>query len=285
MSSADPSPAGPPDDAHERPSIWERMPRWISIPGFLIVVLAVWQGLFDMGLWSELIMPPPTQVAAEMVEVLRELAAGGPLWSDIGLTMTEIAVGYVIAVVLGFSLGIVVAETAFGRIVLMPYVIAINSMPKVAFAPLFVGWFGFGVSSKIAVVVFVSFFPVLIATAAGLASSDRDETGLFRALLASRVQTLFKLKLPNALPFIFTGLKTSAVLAIIGAIIGEFLGAAGGIGQLIRVAGSQLEIARLFAYVFLLGALGSILFQFITWLEARLVFWRAPERPHNAEST
>jgi NitT/TauT family transport system permease protein len=92
---------------------------------------------------------------------------------------------------------------------------------------------------------------------------------------------LFKLKLPVALPFIFAGLKTSAVLAVIGAIVGEFLGAAGGLGQLIRVAGSQLEIARLFAYVILLGIMGGALFQIIAALETKIVFWRDPEPTHS----
>jgi NitT/TauT family transport system permease protein len=267
---------GEPLDLVER-SLWERIPRAVSVAGLVALLVLVWQLAVWLEVTSELILPPPLEVARETLELLENLLRGGFVLENFLITLEEIVLGFLLAAVAGIGLGIVVAETAFGRLVLMPLLVAVNAAPKVAFAPIFVAWFGFGIGAKVAMGAFIAFFPLLIDTAAGLAGTDVDQAKLFRAIRASRLQTFLKLKLPNALPFIFAGLKTAAVLAVVGAIVGEFLGGGRGIGGLIRVASSQLAIDRVFAYVFLLSVIGYAAYAIVAWLERRVVFWRHPE--------
>lgn len=259
----------------ERVTIWERIPRVVSLGVFIGLIVLLWQVVVWAELTSEFILPPPADVARELGEMLHNMATGGFVLDNFWITMKEIFVGLLVAAAAGIGLGTLVGETAFGRTVLMPFLVAVNAAPKVAFAPIFVAWFGFGIWPKVAMGAFIAFFPLLIDTAAGLASVNADEAKLFRAIRASRTQTFLKLKLPNALPFIFAGLKTAAVLAVVGAIVGEFLGGGEGLGALIRIAGSQLAIDRVFAFVAILSVIGYLLYAIVAWLERRVVFWRA----------
>lgn len=156
----------------------------------------------------------------------------------------------------------------------MPYLVAIDTMPKVAFAPLFVAWLGFGIESKVALAAFIATFPIVVGTAAGLHSADENARMLFKTMGASRWQTLVKMKLPLALPQIFTGLKIGAVGVMAGAITGEFLGGGKGFGELIRVAASQLNTPRVFSLILYLSLLGLALYALVTWAQRRVVFWQ-----------
>ena len=258
-------------------SIWEVIPRAISVTGFVALIFLAWQVAVWLDVTSDLILPAPVDVLDETVDLIRNMLEGGFVLENAWITLKEIVLGFLLAAVVGIGLGIAVGETAFGRIVLMPFVVAVNAAPKVAFAPIFVAWFGFGIGAKVAMGAFIAFFPLLIDTAAGLAATDVDQIRLFRAVRASRRQMFVKLKLPNALPFIFAGLKTAAVLAVVGAIVGEFLGGGRGLGGLIRIAGSQLAIDRVFAFVFLLSFIGWAAYAVVAWLERRVVFWRHRE--------
>jgi NitT/TauT family transport system permease protein len=274
--SAEPVARREPLDTVER-SIWEVIPRPISVAGFVVLILLIWQVAVWLDVTSDLILPPPLDVLDETVDLIQNMLEGGFVLDNTWVTLKEIVLGFLLAAVAGIGLGIVVGETAFGRIVLMPFLVGVNAAPKVAFAPIFVAWFGFGIGSKVAMGAFIAFFPLLIDTAAGLASTDAEQLRLFRAVRASRRQTFLKLKLPAALPFIFAGLKTSAVLAVVGAIVGEFLGGGRGLGGLIRIASSQLAIDRVFAFVFILSFIGWAAYALVAWLERRVVFWRRPE--------
>lgn len=258
-------------------SIWERIPAWISIPGFVLVLVFIWQVLVWLDVWSEFVLPPPLEVGDQTWDVVKDMVSGGPVLDSFWITAQEVLLGFLVAVMAGVGLGILVAETAFGRIVVMPFLVGINAAPKVAFAPIFVAWLGFGVSAKIALAAFIAFFPLLIDTAAGLASVDPERAKLFRSIRSPRWQTFMKLKLPSALPFIFAGLKTAAVLAVVGAVVGEFLGGGAGLGESIKIAGSQLAIDRVFAYVIILSVAGYLFYALIVLLERRVVFWRSPE--------
>ncbi len=270
-------PAGEaPLDVVER-SLWERIPRSVSIAGFVALLILVWQGAVWLELTSELILPPPLDVLDETLDLIGNMARGGYVLENFWITLKEIVFGLLLAAAAGIGLGVLVGETAFGRIVLMPVLVAVNAAPKVAFAPIFVAWFGFGIGAKVAMGAFIAFFPLLIDTAAGLAGTDPDQAKLFRAVRASRRQTFLKLKLPNALPFVFAGLKTAAVLAVVGAIVGEFLGGGRGLGGLIRIASSQLAIDRVFAFVFLLSLIGYAAYAIVAWVERRVIFWRHGE--------
>lgn len=259
----------------ERATLWERIPRVISLGAFVALLVLAWQTVIWLGLTSEFILPAPADVARELGEMLEDMARGGYVLDNFWITMKEVLLGLVLAGGLGIGLGALVGETAFGRIVLLPFLVAVNAAPKVAFAPIFVAWFGFGIWPKVAMGAFIAFFPLLIDTAAGLASVNADQAKLFASMRASRAQTFLKLKLPNALPFIFAGLKTAAVLAVVGAIVGEFLGGGEGLGALIRIAGSQLAIDRVFAYVAILSVIGYLLYAVVAWIERRVVFWRS----------
>ena len=260
-----------------RRSIWERVPAWLSIPFFVLVLVFIWQVLVWLELWSEFVLPPPLEVADQTWTVVKDMATGGPVLDSFWITAQEVLLGFLLAAVAGIGLGILVAETAFGRIVVMPFLVGINAAPKVAFAPIFVAWLGFGISAKVALAAFIAFFPLLIDTAAGLASVDVDRSKLFRSIRAPRWQTFMRLKLPSALPFIFAGLKTAAVLAVVGAVVGEFLGGGAGLGESIKIAGSQLAIDRVFAYVIVLSIAGYLFYALIAQLERRVVFWRSAD--------
>lgn len=261
----------------ERASLWERIPRAISLTVFMGLIVLIWQALVWAAIFDEFVLPPPAEVARELGEMVRNMASGGYVLDNFLITMQEILVGLLVAGAAGVVLGTLVAETSFGRIVLLPFLVAINAAPKVAFAPIFVAWFGFGIWPKVAMGAFIAFFPLLIDTAAGLAAVDTDQARLFRVMRATRTQLFLKLKLPNALPFIFAGLKTAAVLAVVGAIVGEFLGGGEGLGALIRIAGSQLAIDRVFAFVAILSIIGYLLYALVAWAERRIVFWRSRE--------
>lgn len=263
--------------AGERRSIWERVPRIVTLPVFGGLLVLLWQVIVWIELTSELILPPPADVAREVASMTANLFTGGFVLQNLWVTIKEVLFGLLVAGASGIGLGVLVAETSFGRQVVLPFVVAVNAAPKVAFAPVFVAWLGFGIWSKVAMGAFIAFFPLLIDTAAGLAGVDADQSRLFRVVRASRVQTFFKLKLPNALPFIFAGLKTAAVLSVVGAIVGEFLGGGRGFGELIRIAGSQLAMARVFGFVFILSVIGYLLYAIVAWVEKRVVFWRSAE--------
>lgn len=261
----------------ERTSIWERIPRWISLLGFIVVFFAVWQLLAMSGWISEFILPEPSAVLQALWRFIEQLVTGGALREAFLVTLTEAVLAFVLAVILGVGFGFLVAESAFGRIVLLPFLVALNAAPKVVFAPVFIAALGFGISAKVALGAFIAFFPLLVDTAAGLANTDRDKVTLFRSLGASGRQRLVKLQLPSAMPFIFAGMKTAAVLAVIGVVIGEFIGGGRGLGQATKIAGDQLAMDRVFAYGIVLAVMGYVFFALVSYLERKVVFWQSAQ--------
>ena len=257
----------------EEISYIERMPRWLGMVLLFAAFLVVWQAVHVFGIVSPIILPSPIEVAEDIVFVGTNLLTGGYMLTALGITTLEVIYGYLLAMAIGFSFGILVGETSFGERIVMPYLVAIDTMPKVAFAPLFIAWLGFGISSKVALAAFIATFPIVVATAAALHVADENSRMLFKTLGATRLQTLFRMKLPMGLPQIFTGLKIAAVGVMAGAITGEFLGGGSGFGELIRVAASQLQTPRIFSLIIYLSLLGLTLFWLVAWIERRLVFW------------
>lgn len=262
------------NQAIEQPLLFDRIPRWISCTLFAGVLVFVWQIVVWFELTSEFVLPRPADVAQEFGSMMANIVTGGYIWEEFWITLKEIFFGLLLAVVSGIGLGVLVAETSFGRAVISPFLVAAYTAPKVAFAPIFVAWFGFGIWAKVAMAAFIAFFPLLVATVSGLIAVNVEQDRLFRSLRASRLQKFLKLKVPNAWPFIFAGLKTAGVLAVVGAIVGEFLGGGHGMGSLVKVAGSRLDIARVFAFVGILSILGFLLYAITEWLEKRVLFWR-----------
>lgn len=252
----------------------DSVPRWIAMTFVFVVFVGTWQLVTSLGLVSPIILPTPMETLKDMIFVGQNLLTGGYMLAALWITIKEVIYGFALAIAIGFSLGVLVGETAFGEKAVMPYLVAIDTMPKVAFAPLFVAWLGFGIESKVALAAFIATFPIVVGTAAGLHSADENARMLFKTMGASRMQTLIKMKLPTGLPQIFTGLKIGAVGVMAGAITGEFLGGGKGFGELIRVAASQLNTPRVFSLILYLSLVGLALYLIVQWTQRRVVFWQ-----------
>ena len=257
----------------EQVSWIDRVPRSVAMLAVFAIFIAFWQLLTWTGLVSPIILPTPWETLEDLIFVGSNLLSGGYMLEALWITILEVIYGFIIAFAIGFSLGVLVGETVFGERAVMPYLVAIDTMPKVAFAPLFVAWLGFDISSKVALAAFIATFPIVVGTAAGLHAADENARMLFKTMGASRWQTLWKMKLPMGLPHIFTGLKIAAVGVMAGAITAEFLGGGKGFGELIRVAASQLNTPRVFSLILYLSLVGLALFGLVVWVQRRFVFW------------
>jgi NitT/TauT family transport system permease protein len=251
----------------------DRVPRAVAMAALLFIVLMIWWSIHHFQIVSRIILPSPQEVGRDIVTVGANILSGGYMLDALWMTTKEVLWGFFFAIVIGFSLGVLVGETSFGEKAVLPYLVAIDTMPKVAFAPLFLAWLGFGISSKVALAAFIATFPIVVGTAAGLHAADENARMMFRTLGASRWQTLFRMKIPSGLPQIFTGLKIGAVGVMAGAITAEFLGGGKGFGELIRVAASQLQTPRVFSLILYLSVLGFLLFWSVVLIERKLVFW------------
>lgn len=254
-------------------SFIDSVPRWIAMSFVFFVFVGTWQLVTAFEMVSPIILPTPWETFLDMVFVGKNLLSGGYMLVALWITIQEVILGFALAIVIGFSLGVLVGETAFGEKAVMPYLVAIDTMPKVAFAPLFVAWLGFGIESKVALAAFIATFPIVVGTAAGLHSADENARMLFKTMGATRMQTLIKMKLPTGLPQIFTGLKIGAVGVMAGAITGEFLGGGKGFGELIRVAASQLNTPRVFSLILYLSLVGLVVYLLVMHAQRKVVFW------------
>jgi NitT/TauT family transport system permease protein len=251
----------------------DRIPRAVSMLFVFVVFVVLWDIVTRLGLVSPIILPTPAETFFDLILVGRNLIAREYMLDALWITVLEVIYGFALAIAIGFTLGVIVGETAFGERAIMPYLVAIDTMPNVAFAPLFVAWLGFGISSKVALAAFIATFPIVVGTAAGLHAADENARMLFKTMGATRWQTLWKMKLPTGLPHLFTGLKIGAVGVMAGAITGEFLGGGKGFGELIRIAASQLNTPRVFSLILYLSLVGLALFAFVVWVQRRFVFW------------
>ncbi|MGQ0563721.1 MAG: ABC transporter permease [Gemmobacter sp.] len=263
----------------ERESLIDSMPRWLAMLILFVVVVGIWDLATRSGWVSAIILPTPMETLRDLGHVGHNLITGDYMLGALWTTTRTVLWAFVIAAAIGFSLGVLVGETRFGERAVMPYLVAIDAMPKVAFAPLFIAWLGFDIASKVALAAFIATFPIVVATAAGLYAASENERMLFKSIGATRWQTLVQLKLPTGLPHIFTGLKIAAVGVMAGAITGEFLGGGQGFGALIRQSASTMDTPRVFALIIYLSLLGLTLFFLVAWAQKRLVFWNKADRP------
>jgi len=255
--------------------VWARRLSALGWPlAVALGIAVVWQAIVSLELVNPIIFPSPLGVAAEVLFVGGNLATAGYILPEFWTTVQEVLVGFVLAASVGFSLGTLVGVTNIGRRGVMPILVSLNTMPKVAFAPVFIAWFGFGRTPKVLMAMIIAIFPVIVNTASGLLSPSATEIKLFRQLRASRVQLLWKLQLPSALPSIFAGLRTAAVFSVIGAVIGEFIGGGSGMGELIRVGSDMLRMDRVFGLIIWLSLIGLGLYGVVGLIERRIVFWK-----------
>lgn len=272
---ADRSPAAGDDTVWVEQTSWlDRVPRAVQMIFVFAVFVLFWDLITRFGLVSPIILPTPAETFSDLIFVGKNLLTGQYMLAALWITLKEVFYGFLLAMAIGFTLGVIVGETAFGERAIMPYLVAIDTMPKVAFAPLFVAWLGFDIDSKVALAAFIATFPIVVGTAAGLHAADTNSRNLFKTMGATRWQTLMKMKLPMALPQVFTGLKIASVGVMAGAITGEFLGGGKGFGELIRTAASQLNTPRVFSLILYLSIVGMLLFSFVSWAQRRVVFWQ-----------
>lgn len=243
--------------------------RRVLIAAVLVGVVGLWHVAVTALQVSHLIFPGPATVA----RAVYELFAGGELWPHLGVTLQEILLGFAMGAIAGFVLGAMIGQSALLEAVLYPYVVAFQTVPKVAVAPLFVLWFGFGITSKVVITATIVFFPVLANTIVGLRSAPREQIDLMRAFTASRWHVFRMVRLPHALPYVFAGLDIGIVLAVIGAIVGEFVGAQAGLGYLILQRNFSMDAGGMFAILIVLSVIGLALHALVKTIARRVIFW------------
>ena len=248
-------------------------PELVTVPLAFVVVVLGWDALTRFLGVSAIVFPGPLAVASALVTGLRNGTYEQHLW----ITLKEVLGGFAIGSVSGLVIGAVVSQFRIVEKTIFPYFVALQTVPKLAIAPLFIVWFGFGLESKVIIAGLICFFPMVVNVIEGLQSTDRKQVDMLRAAGASGWQVFTMIRVPNALPFIFVGLDIGIVLAVLGAIVGEFVGAQGGIGYLILQYNFQLETAKVFSLIILLSITGVTLHNVVKWVHRRSVFWIKPE--------
>ncbi|WP_312409325.1 ABC transporter permease [Comamonas sp.] len=233
----------------------------------LVLLLAVWEGAGRLGGISALVLPVPSAV----LQALWTGLASGYFWPHVAATVQAVLLGLAAGASFGLLAGMALAESVLLERVLRPYVVVSQVVPKLALAPLFVLWFGFGMLPTVLITALVCFFPLMENTLTGLRQVDVQRLQLFRMLGASRLQTLLRLKLPTGLPAILAGLRVAVVLALVGTVVAEFMGATQGLGAVVIAAQGMMDTTLMFAALLLIAALGLLLYQACLLLERRLL--------------
>jgi NitT/TauT family transport system permease protein len=261
---------------NQRPKrFWGSPPGWREalIPVVLLVVVLIWQLLVLWKGYPAYFLPTPQRVAVRFLEALRE----GSLMAHTLVTLREVFAGLALGLSVAVVLGYLLAKSRTLERILSPYIVASQAIPIVALAPLLVVWFGAGSLSKVLVCALTLFFPVLINTVVGIRSVDAELLDLMRSLRASRWQVFTLLELPAALPVLFGGLKVGVALSVIGAVVGEFVGADRGLGFLVSLARSLFDTPLMFVALFTLMLIALTLYALVSALESWLLRWRWPE--------
>ena len=251
-----------------------RNPQRILSPLIFCLILLAWSAATHLFGVPPLVLPPPEQVWDALVGgLLQSPFKSGSYWYHAGVTVWEALLGFVVGSVVGISLGAALAHWRTLEKVAYPYVVVFQALPKVALAPLVVIWFGFDLDGKVIITAVITFFPLLVNTMVGYQSVEQDRIDLARSCNASTAQIFWKIILPSALPYLFAGLNVASVLALLGAIVGEFVGARSGLGMLLMQYNQSMEIASVFAVLFILGIIGFLMNHAIRLVERRCCFW------------
>jgi NitT/TauT family transport system permease protein len=241
-----------------------------SLVLFVVLMVALERLLPVLGI-RPYILPQPSAVMNAFAHDLSTPA----FWRHTQATLSEILQGWILGSVFAFALGVLLTQSSLAEAALTPYIVALQSVPKIALAPIIVVWLGYGQLSKVAIAAIVAFFPVLVNTIVGIRGAEPQQLELMRALRASRLQTLRWVQLPNALPVIFGGLEVAVVLSVVGAIVGEFTGASEGLGYLIVQRNFSLDQAGVFSTLIMLSVIGLLLDFAVRLAARRLVRWKS----------
>jgi NitT/TauT family transport system permease protein len=238
----------------------------------ILVFLAVWEAGVALYKPPAYLLPAPSVIFDTFIREFPRLAFHG--W----VTTYEMLLGYFLAVAVAVPLAIAITSSQRFDSLVMPTMLFFQVVPKVAIAPLFLVWFGVGALPKVLVAFLISFFPIVIDAAVGLRSMSAEMTDLARSMGASRMQVFARFRLPTSLPYLFSGLKVAATLAVAGAVVGEFVGADKGLGYLLLVTNSNMETALMFATIVALTIIGLAFFYAVELLEAFLIPWHVTHR-------
>jgi NitT/TauT family transport system permease protein len=241
----------------------------LTTPLIVVALLVAWQGYVSLSGVSKFILPAPVSVWNAWMVLLASPKAWAHLWTTVG----ETSVGFIWGTIVGVALGIVIGRLRWLEVTLTPFIIATQVVPKVAFVPLFVVWFGFGPTSKVIVAAVLAFFPILSNAVLGTKSVDAGHRDVMTSLNATPWQIFRRLELPSALPLILTGMEVGIVLAFIGAIVGEYLGGNSGLGFLMIARMNAYETDGLFAVMVQMSLLGFVFYLAIGALRRVLIRW------------
>lgn len=255
------------DSARNMSRIWSRL----KTPAVILALLVMWELCVRFFKVKEYILPSP-------IVALQHLFTAQPdanyNWLvHIRVTLMELIISFFVTAVLGIAIAIALAWSATIRRVLMPAFVFLNSLPIVAIAPLLVLWFGYGLKTNILVAFLVSFFPIVINTTVGLSELDEDLLDLVKYLNGTKFQIFLKLRIPNSLPYIFTGLKISSTMCVVGAIVGEFVASDKGLGYIIMNSQYTMDSPPIFAGLMLVSLFGVALFGVVSVIERICMPW------------
>jgi len=237
---------------------------------FLVAEILVWEFLTWILKIPDYLLPRPSRIIFEIFSQF------GFLLKNLGITMSTAVSGYLIANLLSFITAVIFTHSKTIEKGFYPQIIVLKTIPILALAPLLILWFGIGFVSKIAIVSLVCFFPLLVNTLKGLKTVDEDTLAMFRSLSASKWQIFLKLRLPSSLPYLFSALKISTALSLIGAFVGEFISSNAGLGYLILSYTRTFESSAAFAVLAMSSLAGVLFFGLIAFIEKKIVFWQKP---------
>lgn len=247
-----------------------------ALPAVLVITMLAWEAFTRVSNLPAFILPPPSAVFDRLVRSLQD----GGLYRHTLATLSEVLAGLAFGVLVAVTLGYGLSKSHTLERVLAPYIVASQSIPIVAIAPLLVIWLGPGRLSKVMICALIVFFPVLVNTVVGMRSVPQGLYDLMRSLGATRWQTFNRLEVPAAMPVLLGGLKIGATLSVIGAVVGEFVGADEGLGFLINLGDGLYDTALVFVAVFVLVVMAMGLYALVAGLERRLLAWRVSETHH-----
>lgn len=243
------------------------MVQW-ALPSILVIMaLCAWEVAVRWLQVARWLLPPPSNILMELVES-RNL-----FLRHTWVTLEEVLLGFGFALMLGIAVAMVISYSRVIELAAYPFVIASQTIPVIAIAPLLIIWIGYGIWPKIIVVVLVSFFPIVVNTVDGLKSADQDILNLMRTLGASKWQIFTKVQIPSSLPFLFSGIRVAITMSVIGAVIGEWVGASAGLGYLMTRSAPQFLTDRVFASIFILSVMGITLFGTVVIVERYAMPW------------
>jgi NitT/TauT family transport system permease protein len=259
-------------------SLWTRSERGRDMLLLGVCLVVIWEAAVRIIGIRVFLLPAPSKILGDFVH------SPGYFLHETAFTVLTTMSGFLIALVLGVASAIGIVYSRFLDRTLYTLLVALNAVPKVALAPLFVIWLGTESAPKVAIAMLIAIFPILIDTVHGLKSIDPEMVNMAKANQATAIRLLLKIRLPNALPSIFSGMKVGISLALVGAIVGEFVAGSTGLGHVILVAQGNFDTTRVFVALVLLGILGTLLFNLIEWIERWALPWHASQRGKHASA-